>query len=445
MSSRRPPSNLKGLRSALLGWYRENKRDLPWRHEVDAYRVWVSEIMLQQTRVDTVLPYYAAFVGRWPDVRTLAAAAPDEVRAVWSGLGYYRRARLMLQAAETILRVHEGRLPSSAAELKTLPGFGRYTAGAVASIAFAEETPAVDGNVERVLARIQGLETDPKSAPGAKTILEMAQALVRGEAPGDLNQAIMELGALVCTPRSPKCDVCPVAGACEAHQTKRTHVIPPPRLRKTRPTVKLTAVVIIITDDRSDGVEHARATIVLERQPEDGLFAGLHAVPLLPGHLSATEVTQRLAPRFGWATTTPTRCTPTGNVKHMLTHRTLDIDVMRVEPIAGVQGVAGEKGVGKSESWETKVADMGLKAVPLDALDRVGVPSATVRVLRAGLPAALRSITRFPGRRTVTVASPQSPRKYVVDEAVGPQGCVHDAAHADQETPPRMTKLKKRV
>ncbi|MCB9653505.1 MAG: A/G-specific adenine glycosylase [Deltaproteobacteria bacterium] len=427
-----PPSNVKGLRSSLLAWYRANKRDLPWRQEIDAYRVWISEIMLQQTRVDTVIPYYAAFVARWPDVSTLAAASPDDVRAAWSGLGYYRRAKLMMAAADAIMRVHEGKFPSTAAELKALPGFGRYTAGAVASIAFAEETPAIDGNVERVLARILGLETDPRTALGAKAIFAMAQALVKGQDPGGLNQALMELGALVCTPRSPRCVACPAAKACNAYLTERTHAIPPPRIKKPSPTIALTAVVVVIdadvdarVDARVDaesgalidapanalidaqteaGSNLSCASVVLERQPESGLFAGLHTVPLLPGHLSTSEVSSMLRQRFGWVAT---GCIPVDNVKHILTHRTLDMNVMRVE---GVRGVMAR--------------DSGLTAIPLDQLGRVGVPSATVRVLSAGLPPALRAITRFPGRRTVTRKSARSPEECAKKASLGPRASV---------------------
>ena len=195
----------KKFRRRLLRWYRCNRRDLPWRGESDPYRIWVSEIMLQQTRIAVVEERYKRFLRRFPSIEKLARAPLSAVLAEWSGLGYYRRARYLHQAARE-LRKGRGALPNSAAELRLLPSIGRYTAAAIASIAFHQPEAVVDGNVERVLLRL--------SAPGKPEYWEAAQALLDPAHPGDFNQAMMELGATVCLPRQPKCDICPLAGLC---------------------------------------------------------------------------------------------------------------------------------------------------------------------------------------------------------------------------------------
>ena len=198
------------FRTRLLDWYERNKRDLPWRQNRDPYRVWLSEIMLQQTRVAAVTEYYGKFLRRFPTIEKLAAAREFSVIAAWSGLGYYRRARMMHAAANEIVKVHGGKFPRRAEDLRTLPGIGRYTAAAIASIAFDEPTAVVDGNVERVLERVVG-ERLP-----AKELWQTAQELVSPSKPGDFNQAMMELGATVCLPREPLCLACPVRELCAA-------------------------------------------------------------------------------------------------------------------------------------------------------------------------------------------------------------------------------------
>ena len=200
--------SVPAFRRALLRWYDENRRDLPWRKTHDSYRIWISEIMLQQTRVAAVLEHYRLFLERFPDVKALAAADESAVLAAWSGLGYYRRARMMRQCAQKIVEEHSGQFPKTSETLQTLPGIGRYTAAAIASIAFAEGVAVVDGNVERVLQRLAG-----QSLP-AKELWQRAQSQISPDRPADFNQAMMELGAIVCTPRQPKCDACPVRKWC---------------------------------------------------------------------------------------------------------------------------------------------------------------------------------------------------------------------------------------
>jgi A/G-specific adenine glycosylase len=220
-------ASLRGLRDSLLRWYRAHRRDLPWRRTDDPYAIWVSEVMLQQTQVASVIPYYERFLERFPDVASLSRASEETVLGLWSGLGYYRRARSLLVGAREVVRRHAGRLPEDPRRLRELPGIGRYTAGAIASIAFQAPEPALDGNVRRVLARLFAVGDD-----GAERQLwRLAEELVQGPRPGELNQGLMELGALVCTPRDPACHRCPVRRRCRARQRGRQHEFPPVRER----------------------------------------------------------------------------------------------------------------------------------------------------------------------------------------------------------------------
>jgi A/G-specific adenine glycosylase len=219
-------SSLRRFRGALLRWYLVHRRDLPWRKDRDPYRVWLSEIMLQQTRVAAVIEYYQSFLKRFPTVQSLAAARISSVLAAWSGLGYYRRARALHEAAKAIVAQHEGRFPSTIEELEDLPGIGKYTAAAIASIAFNRPAAVVDGNVARVVQRLLG-----KSCSRQELWAQAETLLSRGN-PGDFNQAMMELGATVCLPRDPKCLVCPVMNFCVAQGSLATDA--PPARKKDR-------------------------------------------------------------------------------------------------------------------------------------------------------------------------------------------------------------------
>ena len=214
------------MRYGLLGWYDSNKRDLPWRQTNDPYAIWVSEIMLQQTRVAVVIERYTAFLERFPTLQALAAADEQDVLALWSGLGYYRRARMLHKAAQAVVAQRDGIMPATSEELRKLPGIGSYTAAAVASIAHGEPVAVVDGNVERVLSRIRGWESHDAVGEAAvrRKVEEFAAGIVDPGRPGDFNQAIMELGAIVCTPRNPQCLVCPWATDCRTlgeHKTPK--------------------------------------------------------------------------------------------------------------------------------------------------------------------------------------------------------------------------------
>lgn len=261
---------VSSLRRSLIGWFAREKRALPWRKTRDPYRVWISEAMLQQTRVETVLPYYERFLDRFPTVEALARARLEDVLAAWSGLGYYRRAHSLQAAAQLVVERHRGRFPSDREGLLELPGVGAYTAGAIASIAFDRPEPLVDGNVARVLCRLFGLDGDPASAEQRRKLWSLARSLVPTKGAADWNQALMELGALVCTPREPRCDGCPLASRCMALREGRVPELP--RRKPRRAPVSVEIVVLAVTDgDRW----------LLERRPARGRMAGLWQMPTI--------------------------------------------------------------------------------------------------------------------------------------------------------------------
>lgn len=230
----------------LTAWFRANARPLPWRVEPrNPYHSLVSELMAQQTQLDRVVPRFGAFVNRFPDFRALAAATEDEVLEQWSGLGYYRRARLLHRLAG-VVAAGSGELPTTAAELETLPGIGPYTAAAVASTVFGEAVPLMDGNVARVGARVLALAEDPRSQAGRTAVLEWVRALMTDTPPGEVNEALMELGATICRPAQPDCGACPLAESCRAHRAGDPTAYPPPR--RARETVEVRWLAVIIED-----------------------------------------------------------------------------------------------------------------------------------------------------------------------------------------------------
>ena len=252
----------------LLDWYMENRRSMPWRDHPDPYAVWVSEIMLQQTRVDTVIPYFERWMERFPDVFQLAAAEQQDVLNLWEGLGYYSRARNLHRAAQVLVEQYDGRLPDNVRDLKKLPGIGPYTAGAIASLAYNEDEALVDGNVRRVLSRVLDIGLPVDQPEGLRIVWEAAeQHLPRGRA-RDYNQALMELGALVCTPRNPDCETCPVQAVCIAAALGIQDERPVIKPKRKAPHVTVTAAVI-----RRNG------RILITQRPQDGLLGGMWEFP----------------------------------------------------------------------------------------------------------------------------------------------------------------------
>ncbi len=242
---------LRAFRKSLLGWFREFQRDLPWRANRDAYRVWLSEIMLQQTRVAAVIPYYERFLQRFPTVRTLAEAPTDEVLRLWSGLGYYSRARNLQQAARQITTEHHGKFPESSAAVLALPGIGAYTAAAILSIAFDQKFAVLDGNVARVVARLFAMRGELREPQRWRALQEHADELLDQQSPGDWNQAVMELGATICTPRSPQCLLCPAANFCAARKLGVQEEIPEKRKKRAPVRVQLAAAIFVDRQQRT--------------------------------------------------------------------------------------------------------------------------------------------------------------------------------------------------
>ena len=243
--------DLVRFRKQLLSWFRQFQRDLPWRRDQDPYRIWLSEIMLQQTRVAAVIPYYERFLERFPDVRALAEAPEEDVLRLWSGLGYYSRARHMQAAAREIVANHNGQFPRDPEAALALPGIGPYTAAAILSIAYDAKLAVLDGNVARVIARLDAVRGDRREGGRRQALQARADELLDRQSPGDWNQAMMELGATMCTPRAPQCLLCPVGKLCRARQLGIAEALP--QKRKKRPTVevRLAAAVLLDPDGRT--------------------------------------------------------------------------------------------------------------------------------------------------------------------------------------------------
>ncbi|HRI67339.1 MAG TPA: A/G-specific adenine glycosylase [Polyangium sp.] len=302
------------LASALVRWFDKSARDLPWRRTRDPYAIWLSEVMLQQTRVETVIPYYERFLTRFPNVRDLAHADIDDVLALWSGLGYYRRARELHRCAKEVVNKHGGVFPAEVADLRALRGIGPYTAGAISSIAFDKSVPLVDGNVARVLARLFAIELDMKSTAGMREAWATAESIVPKDEPGKFNQALMELGATICIPRDPACLVCPVREPCRARATGRERELPIMSAKKASPKVPMVAVVV-----EQDG------KVLFGRRKEGGLFGGLWEPPMV----AADSVSQARGALSGAGIAPEIRLSEVGRVGHVLTHRELEVIVCR--------------------------------------------------------------------------------------------------------------------
>jgi len=273
----------------LLAWYDQNKRILPWRENRNPYRIWVSEIMLQQTRVEAVKPYFDRFLTSLPDVESLACAPEEQLLKLWEGLGYYNRVKNMQKAAKMIVERYEGKMPTEYRVLLQLPGIGPYTAGAIASIAFDRPVVAVDGNVLRIITRLTADDTDVLSEKFKKQVQAELEKIVPEERPGDFTQALMELGATVCLPNgAPKCGQCPWKEMCEARKQERLDEIPYKKKKKPR-KAELKTVLLLRDGDKT----------LIRRRPESGLLAGLYEFPLFDGRLSGENIRQE-AEKLGY-------------------------------------------------------------------------------------------------------------------------------------------------
>jgi A/G-specific adenine glycosylase len=339
------PATLAGR---LLPWFDAHGRhELPWQVDPVPYRVWVSEVMLQQTQVETVKAYYERFIARFPDVATLAAAPQDEVMRLWSGLGYYARARNLHRAAAEVVAKHGGELPDTLAALLELPGIGRSTAGAILALASGQRHPILDGNVKRVLARVFLMEEAAESSAGLKKLWALAESATPLNRVAAYTQAIMDLGATICTRANPACDRCPLGQGCAAFNAGRAADLPVPRRRAPR-RLQRTHMLFVVAAGR----------VLLERRPPRGIWGGLWAPP---EYSEAVEAHAVLATRYGLAAPSR-RLAP---VLHAFTHFDLEIEPWIVE--LGAQ----EAGVAEGEvRWQE-----------LAAIDDVGLPAPVARLL----------------------------------------------------------------
>ncbi|HEU4725810.1 MAG TPA: A/G-specific adenine glycosylase [Candidatus Eisenbacteria bacterium] len=343
------------VRGRLLRWYRRHKREMPWRETRDPYAIWVSEIMLQQTRVETVIPFYHRFLERFPTVEALARAKESDVLARWSGLGYYRRAKNLRAAAAVVAREHGGRVPSSIDALLELPGIGPYTAAAIASIAYGVPAAAVDGNVIRVIARWEGLEGSRDDARLRREVTARAEALAPGPDPGDWTQALMELGATICLPREPLCERCPVAGACVARASGRPDRFPD---RGRTAAVRVERRVLLLLRRRS--------RVLLVPDPLDGGATLAPPSAIVTNGRSAARVARALGRAHGAA---GDPLGPTRTFRHQTYSHDYTIEVWEAD--AARDGSAGvDPREGSRWSALADLPRLPLRATTLKALGR---------------------------------------------------------------------------
>jgi A/G-specific adenine glycosylase len=345
----------------LIAWQREHGRhDLPWQKTRDAYRIWLSEIMLQQTQVSTVIPYYARFLERFPDVASLAAAPADDVMALWAGLGYYSRARNLHRCAQVVVEQHGGAFPASVDALAELPGIGRSTAAAIASFAFGARATILDGNVKRVLARVFGVEGFPGDKRVENGMWVLAESLLPSNASDDevsaYTQGLMDLGATLCVRGKPDCARCPFAADCVAKLTGRQRELPAARPKKTVPTRRTWMLVLRDGD-----------AVMLEKRPPSGIWGGLWSLPEAADEAALAARAQAFGARD--------KVSPLASLTHTFTHFRLDIEPRMVE-------------LNKRASAPHLLADADTAWVSLDQLDAYGVP-APVRKLLVGLQGSL--------------------------------------------------------
>jgi A/G-specific adenine glycosylase len=351
------PRELAGFRRALLGWFARHKRDLPWRRTRDPYRIWLSEVMLQQTRVAAVLPYYERFLRRFPTVEALAHARGEQVLRLWAGLGYYSRARNLHRAAKEIVTRHNGRFPHTFEAALELPGIGRYTAAAILSIAHGRPHAVLDGNVARVLARLGAIRGDLRAPRRWGGLQETAQALLAPRAAGDWNQAMMELGATICTPRAPRCAECPAARWCRAYQLGIAGEIPAGRKKRAAVRLKLAAAVLLDPRGRTLLIRNANGA-------DAALFSRMWQFPAIEiARNPRKELTRHLEAELGVRVNS---MTPASTARHSVTYREIAFlpFVAHVERLPAIPGT---------------------RTPALAALQRLAVSNATRKIAAAAL------------------------------------------------------------
>jgi A/G-specific adenine glycosylase len=354
-----PPELIESFAPRLIAWQREHGRhDLPWQNTRDAYRIWLSEIMLQQTQVSTVIPYYTRFLERFPTVEALAAAPLDDVMALWAGLGYYTRARNLHRCAQVVAQEHGGRFPATVDGLAELPGIGRSTAAAIASFAFGARATILDGNVKRVLARVFGVEGFPGEKRVENAMWTLAESIVPGADATDADvsaytQGLMDLGATLCGRGKPDCARCPFAADCVANTTGRQRELPAARPKKTVPTRRTWMLVLLDGD-----------TVMLEKRPPTGIWGGLWSLPEAPDEAALAERAQS----YGGAG----KASPLAPFSHTFTHFKLDIEPRVVELSRDARATSALELNDGQTAW-----------VVLREIDAFGVPAPVRKLLDA--------------------------------------------------------------
>jgi A/G-specific adenine glycosylase len=373
---------LSEFRKQLLGWFRQFQRDLPWRHTKDPYRIWLSEIMLQQTRVAAVIPYYERFLERFPDVRALAEAPQEEVLRLWSGLGYYSRGRNLHRAAQQIVARHDGVFPQTEPEVLALPGIGGYTAAAILSIAFGEKHAVLDGNVARVLARLGAVKGDLRDARRWRALQKSADDLLDAKSPSDWNQGVMELGAVICTPRSPQCLLCPVSKFCRARQLGLAESLPEKRKTRSRMEITLAAAVLLDTHGRTLLLPPPQASRKQATHEEvAALVSKMWHFPIISVKRNPAEELQEFLTKLlsRPARERQLRLEPLSKARHCVTYRDIVLLPFRAL-VPNLPQIPGAKAILLSE---------------LAALSSLAVSNLTRKVARAALTNPVGAATRF--------------------------------------------------
>jgi A/G-specific adenine glycosylase len=363
---------LAGFRKQLLAWFRQFQRDLPWRRTTDPYHIWLSEIMLQQTRVTAVIPYYERFLRRFPDVQALAAAAGEEVLRLWSGLGYYSRARNLQKAAQQIMAKHGGQFPARLEDALALPGIGNYTAAAILSIAYGKKLAVLDGNVARVLARLGAIHGDIREPQRWQRLQKTADGLLDGKSPGDWNQAMMELGATLCTPKSPQCLLCPVAQFCEGRKQGIAEFLP--EKRRKRATVQIILAAAVFSNGKGQTLLLPPPKNTKEKTPADHIPTLVSQMWHFPTVSVTAEPAAALAAFLGEIVPSVQsrkwRLVPAGKVRHAVTYRAITLLPFLIETrkLPFLQGA---------------------KEVSLNDISSLAVSNLTRKAARAALEAAV--------------------------------------------------------
>jgi len=361
-------SELKQFRESLLNWFQTYQRDLPWRKNRDPYRIWISEIMLQQTRVAAAIPYYEKFLSRFPDVQSLASAPQQEVLRLWSGLGYYSRARNLEKAAQQIVAKHSGKFPRQREELLSLAGIGEYTASAILSIAFDDKHAVLDGNVARVVSRLHAIRGDLREPKRWRDLQSSADQLLALDSAGDWNQAMMELGATICLPRSPQCLLCPVATFCAGRKLGIAESLP--EKRKKRATVSVQLVSVVLLDAKSRSLVLPPPTALTKNNAHDhvpSLVAKLWHFPTVSAPADSEQALKQLLHReLNVRSAKSIRPELLDRVRHTVTYRTISITayLIRVKQLPKISGS---------------------QHLPLDEIQSLPVSNLTRKIARAAL------------------------------------------------------------